>query len=225
MKSWSGWARTRARKRRRRAQRGTCAEVSGKTTEAVGTWGIKRPARRCVGARWRRMPWRRALRAAWVMARAALGWRAYDPLVAPPRKTGAGCAPVAAFAVAWLAGTQGRRWGAASRGPVPPRPVARRAARKLQPVSPSVVCVLSQHLRRRRARLCLCGHPLSAHQHYRRATECSLCPGCPRWQRGIRRMMRDVKGLPHAMLPSGAELEWMRPPGRPVPVWRPITSP
>ena len=105
------------------------------------------------------------------------------------------------------------------------RPVARRAARKLQPISPSVVCVLSQHLRRIRARLCLCGHPLSAHQHYRRATECSLCPGCPRWRRGFRRMMRDVKGLLHAVLPTGAELEWMRPPGRRVPVRRPVTSP
>ena len=96
-----------------------CGGVWQDDRTRLGTWRVKRPPCHC-GARWRRMPCRRALRAAWVMARAALGWRAYDPLVAPPRKTGAGCASVAAFTVAWLAGTQGRRWGAASRGAVPP---------------------------------------------------------------------------------------------------------
>jgi len=36
-------------------------------------------------------------------------------------------------------------------------------------------------------------------------------------------MMRDVKGLPHAVLPPSVEREWTRTPGRRF--WRPITSP
>ncbi|MFN8079242.1 MAG: hypothetical protein U0Q19_06725 [Kineosporiaceae bacterium] len=31
---------------------------------------------------------------------------------------------------------------------------------------------------------CVCGHPASAHEHFRAGTECSLCPGthCPRFR-------------------------------------------
>jgi hypothetical protein len=33
-------------------------------------------------------------------------------------------------------------------------------------------------------RICVCGHPRSAHEHYRRGTDCSLCPagGCSRFR-------------------------------------------
>ena len=43
--------------------------------------------------------------------------------------------------------------------------------------------------------LCICGHPHSAHQHYRRGTECSLCADCPRWRPRLGRMMRVFKRL------------------------------
>ena len=29
---------------------------------------------------------------------------------------------------------------------------------------------------------CICGHPLSAHQHYRRGSDCSLCRDCRKYQ-------------------------------------------
>lgn len=37
--------------------------------------------------------------------------------------------------------------------------------------------------------LCTCGHPRTAHEHYRPGTECSLCPlgGCTRFKRDKRR--------------------------------------
>jgi hypothetical protein len=44
-------------------------------------------------------------------------------------------------------------------------------------------------------RLCACGHPYLAHQHYRRGTECSLCPDCPRWRRSPRVITRATKRL------------------------------
>jgi hypothetical protein len=44
------------------------------------------------------------------------------------------------------------------------------------------------------ARLCMCGHPYTAHQHYRRGKECSLCPDCRRWRRDLGWIMRIVKG-------------------------------
>jgi hypothetical protein len=31
--------------------------------------------------------------------------------------------------------------------------------------------------------LCKCGHPKSAHEHYRAGTECSLCTTCKKFRR------------------------------------------
>jgi hypothetical protein len=48
----------------------------------------------------------------------------------------------------------------------------------------------------RRVRLCTCGHPYPAHQHYRHGTECSLCPDCPHWRparTSLRQIIRLVK--------------------------------
>lgn len=30
---------------------------------------------------------------------------------------------------------------------------------------------------------CVCGCVRAPHQHYRRGTDCALCPDCPRWRR------------------------------------------
>ena len=57
------------------------------------------------------------------------------------------------------------------------------------------VASLKTVLTDRRPRLCICGHPYTAHQHYRRGTECSLCPDCPRWRPGLGHIMRVVKRL------------------------------
>jgi hypothetical protein len=34
-------------------------------------------------------------------------------------------------------------------------------------------------------RTCRCGHPLDAHEHYRKGSDCALCPPgtCPRYRR------------------------------------------
>jgi hypothetical protein len=61
----------------------------------------------------------------------------------------------------------------------------------------------------RQARLCVCGHAFTAHQHYRRRTECSLCPDCPRWQRRPGVIIRAVKRLISAIL-RGPSLLLMR---------------
>lgn len=36
---------------------------------------------------------------------------------------------------------------------------------------------------RRGSRACTCGHEVSAHEHYRRGTDCALC-GCTRFRAG-----------------------------------------
>jgi hypothetical protein len=61
----------------------------------------------------------------------------------------------------------------------------------------------------RQARLCTCGHSYTAHRHYRRGTECSLCPDCPRWRRSPGVIIRAVKRLSSAFF-TGPNLLLMR---------------
>lgn len=51
-------------------------------------------------------------------------------------------------------------------------------------------------------RLCRCGHPRSAHMHYRRGTECTLCAGCPRYrpERGLAKLLAAM--FRHPALPA-----------------------
>jgi hypothetical protein len=41
---------------------------------------------------------------------------------------------------------------------------------------------------------CRCGHPRTAHQHYRGGTECALCIECPRY-RSAGRLLWRLKAL------------------------------
>ena len=63
----------------------------------------------------------------------------------------------------------------------------------------------------RQDRLCTCGHAYTAHRHYRRGTECSLCPDCPRWRRSPGVIIRAVKRLSGVFF-TGPNLLLMRKP-------------
>lgn len=45
-------------------------------------------------------------------------------------------------------------------------------------------------------RVCACGHPRQAHQHYRRGTDCAMC-SCQRYRRPVRlpfsRLWRELR--------------------------------
>jgi hypothetical protein len=54
------------------------------------------------------------------------------------------------------------------------------------------IFVLSWDTRSRR--LCRCGHPYAAHQHYRSGSECSFCPECQRY-RPARGLIARITGM------------------------------
>lgn len=42
---------------------------------------------------------------------------------------------------------------------------------------------------------CRCGHPYTAHRHYRYGSECSFCSACPRYRAGITRVITFVTNM------------------------------
>ena len=68
--------------------------------------------------------------------------------------------------------------------------------RGVQMVSQAQVTSFTSSREASSGRVCRCGHRYSAHQHYRRGSECSQCGGCSRYRFALGSRFRTRHAAP-----------------------------